>query len=94
MQPITTDTTTAAIRQRSAGRGRNYKATKTDKILNLLRRAKGATIADLCKATDWQAHSVRGFLSGTVRKRMELDLLSEHDASGVQRYRLAAPNGS
>ena len=94
MQPIKTDTISAVTRQRSGGSRRICKATKTDKILNLLRRQKGATIADLCKATDWQAHSVRGFLSGTVRKRMELDLVVEKDANGLRRYRLASANGS
>lgn len=62
--------------------------TKSGTLLRLLRRPAGATVADLQKATGWQAHSVRGFLSGTVKKRMGLNLASEQDAKGARRYRI------
>jgi Protein of unknown function (DUF3489) len=55
-------------RQRKAAAPRL--GTKTAKILALLRRSSGATLQELRKATGWQAHSVRGFLSGTLKKRM------------------------
>jgi hypothetical protein len=38
---------------------------KTEKVLDLLKRQNGVTLAELMKATGWQPHSVRGFLSGT-----------------------------
>ncbi len=63
--------------------------TKTNQVLGLLRRAKGASISDLITATGWQAHSVRGFLSGTVKKKMGLVVVSEKDGKGVRRYRIA-----
>ena len=63
--------------------------TKTDKVIKLLRRKNGATIADIQKTTGWQPHSVRGFLSGTLKKRMGLAIISQTDAKGVRRYRLA-----
>jgi len=47
-------------------------ATKKDIVLELLRRNEGATLAELMSATGWQAHSVRGFISGTVRKQLGL----------------------
>ena len=60
--------------------------TKAQIILCLLNRSTGATLAELSKATKWQPHSVRGFLSGTVRKRMGLPLHSMKDDKGVRRY--------
>ncbi len=63
--------------------------TKTNQVIGLLRRSKGASIADLSTATGWQAHSVRGFLSGTVKKKMGLQVLSEKDGKGVRLYRIA-----
>ena len=64
-------------------------STKATKILILLRRPTGATVGELCKATDWQGHSVRGFISRTLRKRKGIDVLSEKDDKGVRRYRIA-----
>jgi hypothetical protein len=43
---------------------------KTAKLLDLLKRDSGATLKELMKATGWQPHSVRGFLSGTVSKEL------------------------
>ena len=42
---------------------------KKDIVLKLLRREGGATLAELAKATGWQSHSIRGFLSGQVGKK-------------------------
>ena len=60
---------------------------KQDKILTLLQRPKGATLDALVKETQWQKHSVRGFLAGTVRKKLKLPLLSEK-IDGVRTYRI------
>lgn len=62
---------------------------KSAAILKLLQRKRGATIAELQEVTGWQPHSVRGFLSGTVRKRMGLELKSEPGSDGVRRYTVA-----
>ena len=66
------------------------KPSKADTIVRLLRGKRGASLEDLKKATGWQGHSVRGFLSGTVKKRMGLAVESEADKSGIRRYRIAA----
>lgn len=59
---------------------------KTAKLLALLNRPGGATLQELMKTTSWQAHSVRGFLSGTVRKKMGLTLVSTKTEEGGRRY--------
>ena len=60
---------------------------KQDKIVTLLERPKGVTLDALVKETQWQKHSVRGFLAGTVRKKLKLSLLSEK-VDGVRTYRI------
>jgi hypothetical protein len=61
---------------------------KSDTVLKMLRSAKGTTVLAMMEATAWQAHSVRGFLSGTVRKKLMLDLVSDVGKDGVRRYRI------
>lgn len=65
------------------------KQTKQQTCLDLLSRPEGATIEELQVATGWQQHSVRGFLAGTVKKKLSLTLLSEKPDGGPRRYRIA-----
>jgi hypothetical protein len=76
-----------------AAKPKSRAATNTSKhgtVLKLLRGNKGATIGELQKATGWQPHSVRGFLSCTVKKRLGLALKSEQGKSGERRYSITA----
>lgn len=57
-------------------------------VVELLRRPEGATLADIMAATGWQAHSVRGFLSGALGKKMGLAVESAKSASGGRVYRI------
>lgn len=63
---------------------------KSQIVLKKLRAAKGVTIAELMQATGWQAHSVRGFLSGTVKKKLGLNVASAIGKDEVRRYRVVA----
>ena len=66
------------------------RGTKTAKILALLKRPSGASLDQLRKATGWQAHSVRGFLSGTLKKKMGLRVASNKLQGGQRTYRIVS----
>jgi hypothetical protein len=60
---------------------------KGAKILALISRAKGATLTEIMKATEWQAHSVRGFLS-TAAKKHGLKIESAKNDAGERLYKI------
>jgi hypothetical protein len=57
-------------------------------VLEMLRRKEGATLNEIAKATEWQSHSIRGFISGTITKRMGLKVESSKNAGGERAYRI------
>ena len=67
--------------------------TKHTRIVAMLRSPGGATIAAIMTATEWQQHSVRGFLAGVVRKKLGLNLISEVTDRG-RIYRIKEGKGS
>jgi len=74
-----------AARKRSGVR----EGSKTAKVLDLVKRPGGSTLKELMKATGWQPHSVRGFLSGSVAKKMGLTVISEKAEDGERSYSIA-----
>jgi hypothetical protein len=79
---------TAVKSVKSRKKAPKREGSKTAKCLDLLRRSGGATSADLMKATGWQAHSVRGFISGVLGKKMGLKVASTKVEDGERRYSL------
>ena len=77
------------VKTTKASSGRRTPNSKRDQIVTLLKQPKGATLDVLVKATRWQKHSVRGFLAGTVRKKLKLPLISEK-VDGIRTYRIGA----
>jgi hypothetical protein len=68
-------------------------ASKQARVLAMLGRPEGATIAAIIRATHWQQHSVRGFFAGVVRKRLGLDLRSQK-VDGDRVYRIVHSGGA
>jgi hypothetical protein len=63
---------------------------KAATILDMLKRKDGATLKELMKVSGWQAHSVRGFLSGTVGKKLGLTVTSTKGEDGERTYSVKA----
>lgn len=64
--------------------------TKDEKIIAMLQRNTGATVAELAKATGWQRHSMHGFMSGTLKNKQGLEITSSKEENKDRRYRIAA----
>jgi len=69
------------------------RVTKRDRVLGLLSKSEGVTIAEIMQATDWQQHSVRGFLAGTVKKKLGFTLTSSKAEGELRRYRIETKRG-
>lgn len=63
---------------------------KQQVLVDLLTRTEGATIAQIVAATDWQVHSVRGVISGVLKKKLGLHIVSEKTKGGERVYRIHA----
>ncbi len=63
--------------------------TKLAEIIDAMRHPGGATIAQMMACTGWQAHSVRGAISGMVRTRLGYEVVTEKGADGQRAYRIA-----
>ena len=78
-----------AARSRIAGHHQTRANSKQARVLGLLSRSSGATIATIMHSTGWQPHTVRGFFAAVVRKKLGLRLESEK-ADGERVYRIVA----
>jgi hypothetical protein len=67
-----------------------HEGSKTNAVVDLLKRPGGVTAKELMKVTGWQPHSVRGFLSGTIGKKMGLTVTSTKGEDGERSYSVKA----
>ena len=70
-------------------RPRTRANSKQAQVIALLQRPEGATIAQLCEATGWQAHTVRGTFAGAFKKKLGLTIVSDKPQGGERIYRIA-----
>jgi Protein of unknown function (DUF3489) len=83
------------VRPKAARTGEHSRRanSKQARVLQLLRRPSGATIATIMRSTGWQPHTVRGFFAAVVRKKLGLRLDSDKP-DGERLYRIVAGNTS
>ena len=63
---------------------------KINQVLALLSRPEGSTLTEMCAATGWQAHSVRGALAGSLKRKGHV--VTSDKVDGIRRYRVGAPS--
>ena len=89
----------AEEKQEQAGRvegsPRTRQNSKQAQVIAMLQRPEGATVRQICEATGWQAHTVRGTFAGAFKKKLGLAITSEKPEDGERVYRVtAAANGT
>ena len=62
---------------------------KQAEVIRMLQRPEGATVKQICDATGWQAHTVRGTFAGALKKKLGLTLVSDKPQGGERIYRIA-----
>jgi hypothetical protein len=67
---------------------KNRQPTRLDQLETLLMRPKGASIDEMCNASGWQSHSIRGAMAGALKKRGHI--IASGKESGTRRYRIGA----
>jgi hypothetical protein len=72
----------------SKAKGAAKSGSKAAIVLDLMHRKEGAILAEIAKATDWQNHSIRGFVSGHVTKKLGLKVESAKSDAGERTYRI------
>ena len=84
-QAAATVVTVVATEQKTRTREHSKQAT----VISMLKRPEGATIAQICEATSWQAHTVRGTFAGAFKKKLGLSITSDKTQGGERTYRMA-----
>ena len=82
------NTSAEATRSKATSKGSTTAQSKSATVLAMLRKRNGATLQQLMDATGWQAHSIRGFLSGHIHKKLGLSIAGEIGKDGIRRYRV------
>jgi hypothetical protein len=88
--PITIQALDEVIEAATDAKPRTRDNSKQAQVIAMLKRPEGATIANICEATGWQQHTVRGTFAGAFKNKLGLDITSSKEAGGERVYRIAS----
>ena len=88
--PITIQALDEVIEAATDAKPRTRDNSKQAQVIAMLKRPEGATIANICEATGWQQHTVRGTFAGAFKKKLGLDINSTKEAGGERVYRIVS----
>jgi hypothetical protein len=69
---------------------RTRQTSKQAEVIAMLKRTEGATIDQICEATGWQPHTVRGAITGALKKKLGLNIQSRKESGGDRIYKILA----
>ena len=75
--------------ERTETKPRTRENSKQAEVIRMLQRTEGATVHQICDATGWQAHTVRGTFAGAFKKKLGLTIISDKTQGGERVYRIA-----
>lgn len=87
--PVSAQAIDEVIKAATAAKPRTRDNSKQAQVIAMLKRPEGATIEQICEATQWQAHTVRGTFAGAFKKKLGLEITSTKEAGGQRIYRVA-----
>ncbi len=87
--PISTEVLNKVIEAAEAQQPRTRDNSKQAQVIAMLMRPEGATIAQICEATGWKQHTVRGTFAGAFKKKLGLEITSTKESGGQRLYRIS-----
>lgn len=87
--PISSEALNKVIEAAEAQQPRTRDNSKQAQVIAMLRRPEGATIAQICEATGWKQHTVRGTFAGAFKKKLGLEITSTKESGGQRLYRIS-----
>lgn len=88
--PLSIQKVDTAIEAAADPKPRTRQSSKQAQVIAMLKRAEGATISQICQATGWQAHTVRGAFAGAFKKKLGLQITSTKESGAERIYRVAS----
>ena len=86
--PVSAQAIDEVIEAATAAKPRTRDNSKQAQVIAMLKRPEGATIAQICEATGWMPHTVRGTFAGVFKKKLGLQITSTKEAGGQRIYRV------